>query len=291
MTVPDRYGVVGNPIAHSRSPQIHARFAEQTAELIAYERLLAPLDGFAAAVDAFRAGGGLGLNVTMPFKLEAYAYAAVHSDRARAAGAVNTLRFEAAGPASKGTVFGDNTDGVGLVNDLQVHLNFTLAGCDVLLLGAGGAARGVVLPLLGAGVRRLVICNRSKSKARALLELFHDPRLSAIGFDELDGEAGAVNRRADLVVNATSSGLSSQALPVPLRVFATARLAYDMVYGQKPTTFMEQALAAGCERVSDGLGMLVEQAAESFFVWRGVRPATAEVHRWLRDELSHPAQA
>ena len=270
----DRYAVIGNPVAHSRSPAIHARFAEQTGQDLVYERLLAPLDGFAAAVDAFRAAGGRGLNVTVPFKLDAFAYATRRSERAAAAGAVNTLVFDSEG------VFGDNTDGVGMVRDISQRLGFGLANARVLLLGAGGAARGVVLPLLAAGIAGLTIANRTEAKALELAALAGDARATGCGFDALaDGPP------FDLIVNATSTGLSDEAPAVPDSVHAGAALGYDMMYGPRPTAFMRRASEHGCARVADGLGMLVEQAAESFFLWRGVRPQTDPVYRALREEL------
>lgn len=275
----DRYAVIGNPVAHSRSPAIHARFARQTAQDLAYERLAAPLDGFVATVEAFRAAGGKGLNVTVPFKVEAFEYCAHRSARAAAAGAVNTLSFRDDG------VHGDNTDGVGLVRDIEQRLGFALAGARVLMLGAGGAARGVLAPLLDAGVARLAIANRTASRAHELAALARDARAAACGFDDLAG-AAARGEGFDLVVNATSAGLDDAAPAVDEAVYDGVRLAYDMVYGAHPTAFMRQAAARGCPSVSDGLGMLVEQAAESFFIWRGVRPLTAPVYRELREELA-----
>lgn len=275
----DRYAVIGNPVAQSRSPQIHARFAQQTGQDLVYERILAPLNGFVAAVDAFRAEGGRGLNVTVPFKLEAFDYCTRRSARAEAAGAVNTLSFV------DGEVQGDNTDGIGLVRDIEQRLGFRLAGARVLLLGAGGAARGVLAPLLQAGVARLVIANRTVSRAAALAAQAADERVQACGFDgpELRPARG---ERFGLIVNATSAGLDDMTPEIGVPPYEGVRLAYDMVYGARPTAFMRQAEALGCPQVSDGLGMLVEQAAESFSLWRGVRPQTAEVYRQLREEIA-----
>lgn len=275
---PARYAVIGNPVAHSRSPAIHAMFAAQTGQAIDYGRLPAPLDGFVDTVARFRADGGAGLNVTVPFKREASALARTLSDRARAAGAVNTLRF---GPGE--AIHGDNTDGVGLLRDVA-RAGLPLTGARVLLLGAGGAARGVIGPLLDAGVERLTVANRTASTARELVEAFGDARLSARTLD-----AGLRGERFDLIVNATSAGLSDAAPPLPDDVMRAARLAYDMVYGPAPTAFMRAARQAGCAEARDGLGMLVEQAAESFFVWRGVRPDTAPVHAALRAALDAEA--
>jgi shikimate dehydrogenase len=265
--VPDRYVVIGNPVAHSRSPWIHARFALQTGEDIVYEPLLAPLDGFAATVAAFRAAGGRGANVTLPFKEEACVLSTQLSERARAAQAVNTLIFSEAG------IRGDNTDGYGLVRDLTANLGVGVEGRRILLAGAGGAARGVLLPLLGERPSALVIVNRDVEKARALARGFAG--VSACGYADLAGE------RFDLVINATSAGLSDSALPLPRGILLPGSLAYDMVYG-RDTAFMRQARADGAARTVDGLGMLVEQAAESFFLWRGVRPETAPVLSVLR---------
>ena len=273
----DRYAVIGNPIAHSKSPQIHAAFARQTGQALSYEALLAPVDGFAQTVAGFRAHGGQGLNVTVPFKLEAFALAEHHTARAQAAGAVNTLAFGADG------VLGDNTDGAGLVRDLTANLNFALAGCRILLLGAGGATRGVLLPLLDSRPARLTIANRTVAKADALAALFAaragDTALDACGFDALAG------RRFDLVINATAASLADELPPLPPGLYAEGALAYDMMYARAPTRFMRAALADGAARVADGLGMLVEQAAESFTLWRGVRPDSAPVLAELRRQI------
>lgn len=261
----DRYAVIGNPVSHSKSPWIHAAFARQTQQQIEYRRIEAPLGGFAATVDVFRAEGGRGANVTLPFKPEAYALCGDRlSPRARAAQAVNTLLFEGE------TVRGDNTDGVGLVNDLR-NLQRPVAGRDVLLIGAGGAAQGVLGPLLAEKPAALVIANRSVDKARALAARFG---AAGLAFAELAG------RQFDLVINATSAGLAGEAPAVPGAVFRPGALAYDMVYG-RDTRFLAMARAAGAA-ASDGSGMLVEQAAESFYLWRGVRPDTAPVLAQLR---------
>ena len=273
----DRYAVIGNPIAHSKSPQIHAAFARQTGQALSYEALLAPVDGFAQTVADFRAHGGRGLNVTVPFKLEAFALAEHHTARAQAAGAVNTLAFGADG------VLGDNTDGAGLVRDLTANRHFALAGCRILLLGAGGATRGVLLPLLDSRPARLTIANRTVAKAEALSTLFAaragDCVLDACGFDALAG------RRFDLVINATAASLADELPPLPPGLYAEGALAYDMMYARAPTRFMRAALADGAARVADGLGMLVEQAAESFTLWRGVRPDSAPVLAELRRQI------
>jgi shikimate dehydrogenase len=262
----DRYAVIGNPVAHSKSPQIHAAFARATGQDIEYVALEAPLEGFARTVDRFRAKGGRGCNVTLPFKEEAYGYCTNPSARADAASAVNTLRFE--GDA----VFGDNTDGVGLLVDLERNLGRPIAGKRVLLMGAGGAAQGVLGPLLAARPQRLVIANRTAAKSRALAQRFG--ATAGGGYGDL-GDA-----QFDLLINATSSGLTDEAPPLPLHSFAPGALGYDMVYGRE-TPFLAMARAAGAE-ARDGAGMLVEQAAESFRLWRGVRPETAPVLAALR---------
>lgn len=270
----DRYAVIGNPIAHSRSPFIHAAFARQTGEALRYDAVLAPVDGFAATVSEFRAAGGRGVNVTVPFKLEAFAHASAHSARAQCAGAVNTLRFDDEG------IFGDNTDGAGLVRDLSVNLGATLAAREVLVLGAGGATRGVLLPLLDCAPATLTIANRTVARAHELAEHFaafaRGTRLAACGFDELRG------RRFDIVINATAASLANELPPLPPALYRPAALAYDMMYGRGDTAFMRAARADGAAQVADGLGMLVEQAAESFTLWRGVRPDSAAVLAELR---------
>jgi shikimate dehydrogenase len=269
----DRYAVFGNPIGHSKSPRIHALFAAQTGQDISYQAILAGKDGFAAAVSAFIAGGkgpARGANVTVPFKEEAFRLAARRTPRADAAGAVNTLSFDA------GAIIGDNTDGAGLVRDLKNNLGCDPEGRRILLLGAGGAARGVILPLLLEHPAELLIANRSEeTAARLAIEFARLPGCAVAVKPDGTGFPGLVGRTFDLVINATSAGLSNAVLPLPTSAFAPHCVAYEMFYGRE-TAFMAQARAAGA-RVADGLGMLVEQAAEAFFVWRGVRPHTAPV--------------
>jgi shikimate dehydrogenase len=269
---PDRYGVIGNPIAHSKSPDIHAEFARQTAQHMMYERILAPVDAFAAHVHALIKQGFKGANVTVPFKLEAHALAHSLTERAQAAGAVNTLKFDG------DRILGDNTDGVGLVTDIVANAGVALRGRRVLLLGAGGAARGVILPILAESPERLVIANRTVSKAEELVTQFA-PRgtVSASDFATL-------RKPFDVIVNATSASLSADLPPVAPEVFGNGSLAYDMMYGKEPTVFMQFAARHGAS-TRDGLGMLVEQAAESFMLWRGVRPATGSVFATLRVRL------
>lgn len=270
----DRYAVFGNPISHSKSPRIHALFAAQTNQDMSYEALLAPLDGFGAAVRDFVSAGGRGANVTVPFKEEAFRLAAELTPRARAAGAVNTLSF------ADGAIQGDNTDGAGLVRDLKANLGCDIAGRRVLLLGAGGAARGVILPLLEETPAALTIANRTEEKAFRLALEFAAFLKDGASLPEACGFPQLAGREFDLVINATSAGLSDSELPLPPHVFAPRALAYDMVYGRE-TPFLRQARDAHC-RVADGLGMLVEQAAEAFQVWRGLRPATGPVLAALR---------
>lgn len=262
----DRYAVFGHPIAHSKSPLIHAAFARQTEQAMTYEAILAPRDGFAASVAAFAAAGGRGANVTVPFKEEAYRLATTLSARAQYAGAVNTLTFAA------GEIHGDNTDGAGLLADLTHNLGRDLAGRRILLLGAGGAARGVIEPLLAQQPATLVIANRTVARAQELAALFGHGVI-ACGFDAVDGAF-------DVIVNATAASLAGELPPLPPAIFAAGSLAYDMMYG-RDTPFLAFARAHGAV-TADGLGMLVEQAAEAFCVWRGVRPDTAPVIASLR---------
>ena len=271
----DKYCVFGNPIAHSKSPEIHAAYAAQTGQQLAYEKRLAPVDGFAGAVHAFMAEGGKGANVTVPFKLEAHKQANALTVRAQAAGAVNTLIFSEEG------IIGDNTDGTGLVTDIVYNAQTPIAGKRVLLLGAGGAARGVVLPILEHRPAALVIANRTVATAEALVQQFSalagEGVLSACGFAEIEGGF-------DIVINATSASLSADLPPVPPSAFNPGALALDMMYGKEPTVFMQFAASHGAQ-TRDGLGMLVEQAAEAFQAWRGVRPQTAAVLAQLRAKL------
>lgn len=269
---PDRYAVMGNPVAHSKSPLIHQQFARQFHHAIEYIAIQVDPGGFPQAVDQFRAGGGKGLNVTVPYKLEAFRLADHLSDRAKQAGAVNTLKFEA-----DGRLFGDNTDGIGLVHDIEHNVGVALKGKQILILGAGGAVRGVLGPILKHHPARVVIANRTVSKARDIAEGFAaHGAVEACGFDALKG------KHFDIVINGTSASLKGEVPPLPETIFARGALAYDMMYGDRPTAFMDWAVLHGAEKVVDGLGMLVEQAAESYFVWRGVRPRTAPVIEGLR---------
>ena len=274
----DRYVVIGNPIAHSKSPQIHAAFARQTGQDIEYTRLLAPPEGFRGTVESFRAAGGKGANVTVPFKLEAFDLADEVSQRAKDAQAANFLNFDS------GRIRADNTDGAGLTRDITGNLGFVMAGRRVLLMGAGGAGRGALQPLLAQQPSILTIANRTVEKALQLAEAFrYHPSaassvLSGLRYDELTGH------HFDVVINATSSSLQGELPPLPTGVFAEGSLAYDMMYGKGLTPFLAFAQAQGAARLADGLGMLVEQAAESFFLWRGARPETRPVIELLRNQ-------
>ncbi|WP_301100969.1 shikimate dehydrogenase [Propionivibrio sp.] len=257
----DQYAIFGNPVGHSKSPIIHAAFARQTGQDICYKAILAPLDGFNDAVHAFVAAGGRGANVTVPFKQEACALVTRLTPRAELAGAANTLLFEG------NEVIGDNTDGVGLLRDITLNLRYPIKGKRVLLLGAGGASRGVVGPLLEEGLKSLTIANRTVSKAKVISEHFaHLGPVTACGYDELAG------RSFDIVINATSASLYASMPLLPDGIFAPGSLAYEMMYGQGDGPFRIFAKNQGASLISEGLGMLVEQAAESFFIWRGVRP-------------------
>lgn len=268
----DRYAVFGHPIGHSKSPLIHRWFAEQTGQVLTYEAILAPLDGFADSWQQFVAEGGRGGNVTVPFKEQAFALAQVLSVRAQLAGAVNTLYLD-----SQQRLCGDNTDGVGLVADL-LRQDALLEGANVLLLGAGGASRGVIQPLLDAGVAYIHLANRTVSKAEQIAALF-DARVSAGSYTEVP------KQRWHLVINATSSGLQGDRPPLDEQHLEYCQLAYDMLYGSTPTPFLQWCHQQGVPQTSDGLGMLVSQAAESFYIWRGVRPEVEPVLAKLRELL------
>jgi shikimate dehydrogenase len=269
----DNYAVIGNPIAHSKSPQIHTDFAVETNQNIAYQAVLAPLNGFNYTIKTLISQGFKGANVTVPFKFEAYNLCDNLTERAQAAGAVNTLTF------SDGRISGDNTDGTGLVRDITHNQGYALEGARILLLGAGGAARGVILPLLKTNIASLLIANRSADKAQQMVKNVNDARVNACVFSML-GEP-FLTQPFDIVINATSTGISDEKLAISDAIFGIKTLAYDMMYGRE-TPFMAQARAAGAQ-VSDGLGMLVEQAAEAFYIWRGVQPQTAPIIAQLRN--------
>ncbi len=278
MTRPaDRYAVFGNPIAHSKSPMIHTLFAEQTGQSMRYQAKRVPLQGFADALHAFAAGGGKGLNITVPFKQDAFEQASRLSARAQRAGAVNTMVIE-----DRDSIFGDNTDGVGLVRDLTQNLGLQLDGKRILLLGAGGAVRGVIEALLDKQPACLTIANRTEAKALQLAQDFASlGEINGCGFDGLDNSAAF-----DIIINGTSASLHGEIPALPESAIGAGGFCYDMMYGAEPTVFLRWAQQQGGAAVSDGLGMLVEQAAEAFRIWRGVMPDTAPVIAAVRRSLS-----
>ena len=283
--LPARYAVIGHPVAHSRSPDIHAAFARQTGQAVVYERLLAPLDGFAATVEAFAASShnpGRGCNVTVPFKFEAWQMAPRRTPRAQLAGAANTLRFDAADGNSGWLA--DNTDGVGLQRDIEQNAGRSLAGLRVLLVGAGGAAAGVLGPLLEARPALLVLANRTAAKAQALVSS-HAAWAERCGAALTAAPLEAPGDCFDIVINASASSLQGAASPVPASTLGAGALAVDLMYGAAAAPFLGWARGHGAQ-ARDGLGMLVEQAAEAFLLWRGVRPLTAPVLQALRAEVA-----
>lgn len=274
-TPPDRYAVMGHPVAHSLSPRIHALFARQTGQAMVYTAIYVEKDRFAQALDEFQAGGGKGLNVTLPFKHEAWTLCQRRSARAERARAVNTLMFQ-----PDATRYGDNTDGAGLVRDLLVNHGAVIAGRRVLLLGAGGAAWGVLAPLLEQRPARLRVANRTAEKATALAREFSDlGPVEGGGLNDLGAE------RFDLIINATAASLQGEVPPLPDSALTEGGWCYDMMYGAAPTPFLRWARAHGAGKAVDGLGMLVEQAAESFYLWRDVKPHTAPVIAAVRKEF------
>lgn len=279
-TIVDQYAVMGYPIAHSQSPRIHTLFAAQTSQVLEYRAILVEPGGFVVAARTFQAAGGKGLNVTVPFKQDAWVFADILSARAERAGAVNTLIFEPGG------VRGDNTDGSGLVRDLTMNHGCSLAGRRVLLLGAGGATRGILQPLLAERPAQLVIANRTAEKALELAVRFSDlGRVAGCGFAELAG------RRFDLIINATAASLENAAPPLPEDVLAAGGWCYDLMYGREPTAFVRWGWEQSAAQSLDGLGMLVEQAAESFHLWRGAWPETRLVIEALRRTGAAAAQS
>ncbi|MCY7318250.1 MAG: shikimate dehydrogenase [Ramlibacter sp.] len=274
----DDYCVIGNPVQHSQSPWIHARFAQLTGQQLSYGRRQIALDGFVDGLRAFRLAGGKGCNITVPFKFQAAPLATALTARAGLAQACNTLRFDGAA-----AVYADNTDGVGLVSDIQHNAGVALAGRDLLLIGAGGAAAGVLGPLIEAAPRRILVVNRSPDKAEALVRR-HATLASRHGVELAAAALADVQGAFDIVVNATASSLSGAAVPVPHTVLRPGTLACDMMYGPAANSFIEWARSHGAVP-RDGLGMLVEQAAEAFLVFRGVRPPSAQVLSELRERL------
>ena len=271
----DKYAVFGNPIKHSKSPVIHAAFAAQSNQAMQYRAVRVPEDGFERAAGNFFADGGRGLNITVPFKPEAFRFADRLSERAQRAGAVNTLTC-----AADGVIEGDNTDGIGLVRDMVANLGWVVQGLRVLIIGAGGAVRGVLEPLMRERPREMLIVNRTAGRAEQLAREFADLGTLAGGGYELIGE-----RQFDLVINASSAGLSGEMPGLPASLLTERSCCYDMVYGAEPTPFMRWAAHHAAWAVSDGLGMLVEQAAQSFFIWRHVRPETRPVINQVREAM------
>ena len=274
----DTYCVMGNPVEHSRSPWIHSRFAALTGQNLQYTRQLVPLDGFAQAVRTFAQAGGRGCNVTVPFKLEAAQCATTRSERVQLAAAANTLVFQ------DGAIHADNTDGLGLVADIQRNAGVPLAGCDVLLVGAGGAAAGVLGPLLHEAPRSVAVVNRTAARAQALVQA-HTPLATLQKTELLALDMQALERDFDIIINATASSLAGAGVPVPAHVLRPGSLAYDMMYGAAAQPFLDWAARHGAQP-RDGLGMLVEQAAEAFALWRGVRPPSAQVLAELRSAMA-----
>ncbi len=267
----DNYCVVGNPVAHSKSPQIHAAFAEQTQQNIFYQAIQVDDGKFKAALKEFQAQGGKGLNITVPFKGEAWEISENRSNRAERALAVNTISFDDAG-----NIIGDNTDGVGLIGDLTINHDISIKDKDILILGAGGAVRGILDPLFDEQPNKVVIANRTVSRAEELTDIFSDRGdISACGFDELAGSS------YDIIINGTSASLQGEVPPLPENLLNDNACCYDMMYSMSDTPFVSWAKAHGTTKAFDGLGMLIEQAAESFFIWRGVRPDTVPVIKML----------
>lgn len=271
----DRYAVMGNPIAHSKSPLIHSSFAEETGEQITYEAQLVPIDQFRERVTHFFQSGGKGLNITVPFKLQAWQLAEVRSKRAEFAGSVNTLL-----QGKDGKLYGDNTDGVGLVRDILNNHQGMIEGKRLLILGAGGAVRGVMAPLLAENPDQVVIANRTVAKADELATLFADA-----GAIDSSSYAALEGRQFDWVINGTAASMQGELPPLPGGLLAENAWCYDMMYGSDETVFNRWARQQGAAKVIDGLGMLVEQAAESFFLWRHVRPNTQPVIQQIRGQL------
>ena len=270
----DRYAVFGNPIGHSKSPDIHNQFAAQTGQSLIYTAELIELDQFAESVTAFVDNHGKGLNITVPFKQEAWQLASKRSPRAERAGAVNTLLIK------DNTLFGDNTDGLGLVRDLIDNHNQNINNQHILIVGAGGAVRGVIEPILELKPAELVIANRTVEKAWQLAKDFSEfGNISGCSLEALD------TQHFDIVINGTSASLQGELPPLPGTLFNENACAYDMMYAARPTPFMQWAKQNGAAHVYDGLGMLVEQAAESFRLWRGVTPETRPVIQSIRDSL------
>lgn len=272
----DRYAIIGNPITQAKSPALQMAFAKQCQQDMDYGAILGELDGFVAAVRAFQKNGGKGMNITMPFKLEAYALADELTPRGQAAGAINMFTFRA-----DGSILGDNTDGFGIVRDITHNLGRKLTGQRVLLLGAGGAVRGTLLPLFAEQPSEIFIANRTASKA---VELAAEFKAQAGAITLTGGGFADIQGRFDVVINGSASSMTGDVPPLPAGVWDAQSLAYDMAYKKEPTAFVRAALAAGVGQAADGQGMVVEQGAECFYLWRGIRPETASVIASLRNE-------
>lgn len=270
-----RYAVVGHPIEHSRSPEIHLAFAKQEGIELRYERILAPLDGFKAVAKDFFEAGGSGLNITLPFKGDAYEFVDERTERAQAALAVNTISI-----LPNGKLLGDNTDGVGIVSDILNNLDCPLIARRVLILGAGGAVRGVLQPILAQLPLSVTIANRNLDRAKALVSQFEGHQIDVLSYAELAGH------EFDVIINGTSSSLHNELPPIPKGIFTEKTLAYDMVYGAGLTEFLKRAQSERAGILADGLGMLVEQAAASYEIWRGYKPETRSITNALREQLA-----
>ena len=270
----DRYAIIGNPIAQAKSPALQTAFARQCGQDLEYSAIFAELDGFVAGVRSFQAGGGKGMNITMPFKLEAFELADTLTPRGRAAGAINMFSF-----MPDGSILGDNTDGFGIVRDITHNLGVSLRGKRVLLIGAGGAVRGTLLPLFDQSPAEVFIANRTANKASDLAEEF---RSNANGIALAGGGFADIHGSFDVVINGSAASMSNDVPPIPASVWHRDSLAYDMAYRKDPTAFVVAARAAGAGLAADGLGMVVEQGAECFYLWRGIRPDTAPVITALR---------
>lgn len=274
----DLYAVFGNPIQHSKSPHIHRHFAEQTGQDMHYNRQLVATDSFREAAEQFFSGGGKGLNITVPFKLDAFAFADRLTERAQRAGAVNTLALQ-----PDGSLLGDNTDGIGMIHDMH-NLGWELQGRKVLVLGAGGAVRGILQPLLEEGPRSVTMVNRTPEKARQLASAFQDlGQITSCHFEDLQGQT------FDLVINGTSASLGGELPPLPDGLLTPDACCYDMMYAAEPTVFLQWASQQGAAATADGLGMLVGQAAEAFYIWRRIRPEVIPVITAIRRQMNEKA--
>ncbi|MEM7303942.1 MAG: shikimate dehydrogenase [Pseudomonadota bacterium] len=271
-----KYAVIGNPVSHSKSPQIHTAFAQQEGIEIEYQRILADDSNFIDSIDEFRSTGGLGLNVTLPFKVTAFEHCRNLNEYAKAAYSVNTIRFD-----DQGQWIGSNTDGLGLLQDLTANLHLQLSNKMILVLGAGGSTRGIVYPLLKQRPAKLVIVNRNLEKAKVLTEIFRSQgKVTACTYDDLGEDV------FDLVINATSASIDNSVPPIPANIVGPDTTCYDLYYSDSATSFIGWSQDKGVKACADGLGMLIEQAAESYYIWRGYRPETKSVYSLLRPEGS-----